>query len=216
MAGTDKSKKASLRLAQRSVGEILSGIRRENRWTLAQVSERTGVSISTLSKIENNISAPTYGVLTRLAAGLGVDFVEFLDMQAPVFAPGMRAVTRAGAGSAYETPIGRYLAMASELAAKTMQPMVVTVPLKRKRAPQFRSSHSGEEFLFVIEGTVEFYLEPYAPLLLNPGDSVYFDGSSKHGFASCGESEARILCVCLMGKSDMDGRVLVHDEEAGD
>ena len=193
-----------------SVGTVLSDIRHRNRWTLAEVSRRTGVSISTLSKIENNVSAPAYGVLTRLAAGLGVDFVELLGEQAPVFAPGMRAVTRAGKGTPYETPVGKYLAIASELAAKTMQPMVVSVPLKGKRAPQFRSSHSGEEFLFVIDGVVEFYLEPYAPLILNPGDSVYFDGSSKHGFASCGEREAKILCVCLMGKTDMDGRISTH------
>ena len=164
------------------------------------------MSISTLSKIENKLSAPAYGVLTRLASGLGVDFVELLGGHPPVFAPGMRAVTRAGAGMAYETPIGKYLAIGSELAAKTMQPMVVSVPPKGKRAPQFRSSHSGEEFLHVIDGVVEFYLEPYAPLILNPGDSVYFDGSSKHGFASCGQGDAKILCVCLVGKTDIEGR----------
>lgn len=215
MTGNRKSADAPPKVTGGSVGEVLSTIRRENRWTLAEVSSRTGVSISTLSKIENNHSAPAYGVLTRLAAGLGVDFVELLGMRAPVFTPGMRAVNRVGTGTPYETPIGKYLAIASELAAKTMQPMVVTVPPKRKRPPQFRSSHSGEEFLFVIEGVVEFYLEHYAPLVLNPGDSVYFDGLSKHGFASCGETDARILCVCLMGKTDMDGSVSVGGGEAG-
>ncbi len=194
-----------------SVGEVLSRIRRENRWTLAEVSRRTSVSISTLSKIENNQSAPAYGVLTRLANGLGVDFVELLGGHAPVFAPGMRAVTLAGKGVPYETPIGKYLAIGSELAAKAMQPMVVSVPPKGKRAPQFRSSHSGEEYLYVLEGVVEFYLEPYAPLILNPGDSVYFDGSSRHGFASCGEQDAKILCVCLMGKTDIDGRISTRE-----
>src|SRR5690606_24734949 len=165
-----------------SVGRVLSRLRRENRWTLAEVSKRTGVSISALSKIENNVSLPAYGVLTRLADGLGVDFVELLGERPPAFAPGMRTVTISGQGVPYDTPIGRYLAVGAELAAKKMQPMVVTVPPKKKRAPQFRSSHSGEEFLYVLEGTVEFYYEPHAPLILNQGDSVYFDGASRHGF----------------------------------
>lgn len=210
MAENRKATDAPSGAAGPSVGRILAGIRRENRWTLAEVARRTGVSISTLSKIENNHSAPAYGVLTRLATGLGIDFVELLGTRAPVFAPGMRAVNRFGTGTPYETPIGKYLAIASDLAAKTMQPMVVTVPPKGKRPSQFRSSHSGEEFLFVIEGVVEFYLEPYAPLILNPGDSVYFDGSSRHGFASCGTTDAKILCVCLMGKTDVDGHISAH------
>ncbi len=190
-----------------SVGDALSRMRRDNSWTLADVSKLTGVSISALSKIENNVSAPAYGVLTRLAAGLGVDFVELLGEHPPTFASGMRAVTRSGQGVPYETPIGRYLAVGAELAAKTMQPMVVVVPPKSKRAPQFRSSHNGEEFLYVLEGTVEFYLEPYEPLILNKGDSVYFDGASRHGFAGCNDREAEILCVCRMGKTDIDGHI---------
>ena len=60
-------------------GKFISRLRKEKGWTLAEVSKKTGVAISTLSKIENNKSSPTYEVLVRLAEGLGLDFVELMD-----------------------------------------------------------------------------------------------------------------------------------------
>ena len=61
-----------------NIGKALQRLRKDNGWTLSTVSEKTGVAISTLSKIENNQSSPNYDVLIRLAEGLGVDFVELV------------------------------------------------------------------------------------------------------------------------------------------
>ena len=61
-----------------NIGKALQRLRKDNGWTLSTVSAKTGVAISTLSKIENNQSSPNYDVLIRLAEGLGVDFVELV------------------------------------------------------------------------------------------------------------------------------------------
>ena len=68
---------------QSSVSQIISDLRKKNGWTLAEMSKRTGVSISSLSKIENGQSQPAYSVLTRLASGLDVDFAELVGAEAP-------------------------------------------------------------------------------------------------------------------------------------
>lgn len=179
------------------LGGMLSRLRFENRWTLAEVSRRTGVSISSLSKIENSQSAPAYSVLVRLAQGLGIDFAELIGSPTQKFATAARVITKAGTGTKYSTEMGLYEALAPELAAKSMQPMVIDIPVRSANALPVRSAHKGEEFVYVLEGEVIFQMEPYAPALLSKGDTVYFDASADHGFSSNTDRHSRILSVCL-------------------
>jgi len=187
-----------------AAGQVLSQLRSENGWTLADVAARTGVSISTLSKIENNQTSPAYGVLTRLASGLGVDFIHLIGGSGPQLANAARVITRAGSGTMFETAMGKYEALAAELARKIFQPMLIEIPLRRTLPQRTRSSHKGEEFVYVLSGSVEFLMDPYAPTRLDTGDSVYFDGSKSHGFCALGTKPAQILSVCLTSRSDLE------------
>ncbi|WP_454854974.1 helix-turn-helix domain-containing protein [Rhizobium binxianense] len=185
------------------VGAVLSRIRFENRWTLAEVSRRTGVSISSLSKIENNQSTPAYSVLVRLADGLGIDFTDLIGGSTQRFASAARVITRTGEGTAYVNRMGAYEALASGLAAKSMQPMIIDIPKRVGGQKTVRSAHKAEEFVYVLSGEVTFFMEPYAPVILRTGDSVYFDSASEHGFSSNGDKSARILSICLERSGDV-------------
>jgi mannose-6-phosphate isomerase-like protein (cupin superfamily) len=55
--------------------------------------------------------------------------------------------------------------------------------------------HSGEEYLYVLTGTMELHSDLYAPLPLAAGDSIYFDSGMAHGYVRTGES-CRVLSVC--------------------
>jgi uncharacterized cupin superfamily protein len=61
--------------------------------------------------------------------------------------------------------------------------------------------HSGEEFSVVLEGAVLFHTELYAPVLLQAGDSVYFDSSMGHAYLRVGDGPCRVLTVCSDGPS---------------
>jgi uncharacterized cupin superfamily protein len=78
-----------------------------------------------------------------------------------------------------------------------LQPLASRARSSQNAAP-VRSAHRGEEFVYVLEGDVVFPMEPYSPL--SQGDSVYFDGSSAHGFSSLLDRPARILSVSLVGR----------------
>ena len=177
-------------------GPALARLRKANGWTLSTVSRKTGVAVSTLSKIENNQTSPSYHVLMRLANGLGVDFVSFLDGRFTDFAPGSRSITRARDGVHYDTPLGQYEALSTELGNKAMEPMLVRVTLRTAPPPAERSTHGGEEFLYVLSGQVEFLMEPYTPVLLAAGDSVHFDGSMPHCCVAVGDADPLVLSVC--------------------
>jgi transcriptional regulator with XRE-family HTH domain len=185
------------------VSRILADLRKTNGWTLAEVSRRTGVSISALSKIENGQSQPAYSVLTRLASGLDIDFVDLLGGGSHArFTGAARAVTRAGTGTHFRTDMGFYEMLATDLAAKSLQPMLIEILPREPDSPSVRSAHRGEEFVYVVEGEVVFEMNPYTPLVLSVGDSVYFDGSMDHGFYALGPKPGRILSVCFTGSSE--------------
>ena len=178
-------------------GKSISRLRKEKGWTLAEVSKKTGVAISTLSKIENNKSSPTYEVLVRLAEGLGLDFVELMDGGSVRFAPGIRTINRSGQGVRYTTLLGDYQALSTELAYKALQPMIVRIPFDGSSHPHLFSEHSGEEFVYVLEGEIDFFMDRYAATRLDAGDSVHFDANMRHSFLALGGRDAVILVVCF-------------------
>lgn len=194
-----------------SVARILSDLRSENGWTLAEVSKKTGVSISALSKIENGQSQPAYSVLTRLSAGLGLDFTDLLEGRSvrPNFARAARTINRRGDGKRLENDIGVYRLLATELAAKALTPMVIDIPPQADTAAPARSAHSGEEFVYVLSGAVIFEMAPYAPVVLAEGDTVYFDAASEHSFYSTGPGKAQILSICYSGSGEAPDHLTV-------
>jgi hypothetical protein len=57
------------------------------------------------------------------------------------------------------------------------------------------SRHDGEEFLFILEGTVDVYIDEKPPVRLNRYDSVYHDSSVDHAYVSVGKHPARVVLV---------------------
>ncbi len=202
-----------------NLGKALQRIRKHRDWTLAKVAEKTGVAISTLSKLENNQSSPSYDVLIRLAEGLGMGLLELVKSESfSTFAPGARAINRGDKGVQYETPLGEYLALSSELAKKSMQPTLIRLP-KGKRAPEILSCHGGEEFVYVLRGRVKFYMEPYAPVDLEQGESAQFDSLMPHGFIALDEEDAWILAVCqfnMFSEEDSTESITPPGQSTGD
>ena len=93
-------------------GAALRALRMQRGWTLADVSERTDLPVSTLSKIENDRMSLTYDKLARISAGLGVDISQLFTPQI-VGMPGAtvngrRSITLAGQGQAIETDIPKW------------------------------------------------------------------------------------------------------------
>ena len=198
------SKPESRKLPARP-GAVVKALREQRRWTLADVSERTGLSVSTLSKVENGKMSLTYDKLYRISKGLDIDIGQlFAGGSAPngAAAPaargfsGRRSVSRQGEGSVIDTPNYGHVYPATDLLNKQMVP-IFGQP-KARTLDEFGEllRHSGEEFSVVLEGAVMFHTELYAPALLQAGDSVYFDSSMGHAYLRVGDGPCRVLTVC--------------------
>jgi transcriptional regulator with XRE-family HTH domain len=181
-------------------GAMLRAIRTERGWTLAQVSERTGLPIATLSKIENDKISLSYEKLVRISNGLGIDigrlFGAKADSAPEVVPTGRRSITRSGEGSAIETQSYSHLYPAADLLNKQIVPIIAELKARSRSefGPLIR--HGGEEYAIVLDGMVEFHTDLYAPVLLNKGDSIYFDSSMAHGYIAASDEPCRVLSVC--------------------
>jgi transcriptional regulator with XRE-family HTH domain len=196
-------------------GSILKALRAERGWTLAQVSELTGLPITTLSKIENEKLSLSYDKLVRISKGLGIDISRFFGMaEAPkepagITPSGRRSFTRAGDGSVIETRNYRHIFPAADLLNKQFTPVIAELRIHSRAdfGPLIR--HAGEEYAIVLEGRVEFHTELYAPMMLNKGDSIYFDSSMGHAYIAADKGPCRILSIC--SDSEVAGTLRAED-----
>ncbi len=178
------------------LGERLRQLRRERGLTLQEVATRSGLAVSTVSKVERGLMAPTYDRFSQLAEGLGVDIAELFSEQGERFRPGEFAIARRGEYQLHETENYVYEMLFPEVWGKAMTPMMGDLrAYETMRFDRF-VSHPGEEFLLVLSGRVTVSLEDMAPVVLETGESVYFDSRRGHLYAAAGSEGARILVVC--------------------
>lgn len=182
--------------ALKSLGERVRALRKSRGWTLTDLSKRSGLAISTLSKIERAELSPTYDRFMRLADGLGVDIGLLL---APKDAPDdIRdiAVTRSGEAIRHETEHYIYDMLCQEKRGRTMTPMLGEVKAHSIETFDRYVHHEGEEFVYVLAGELTLYFGGREPIRLLPGDSAYFRSELNHVYVSTGAERARFLVVC--------------------
>lgn len=184
------------------MGQRVKALREQRGLTLQSVADRSGLAISTISKIERGLMAPTYDRFTGLATGLGVDVAELFSPRGDQFETGTIDVARSGEFGYLETENYTYEMLFTDVRAKAMTPILGKLKPLEKMQFDRMVSHPGEEFLYVLSGSVVVQLEGQEDVTLASGDSIYFDSGRGHLYAAAGQEEARILVVCTqMGDS---------------
>lgn len=181
------------------LGRVLRERRAHHGWTLADVATMTGISASTLSKIENGLLSPTYDKILQLARGLGVEIADLFspgEASKPAVVVARRSVSRQHEGQRLDTEFYSYTYLCSDVAHKRIIPIRVEVRATEPEQMGGLSSHVGEEFVEVLQGRMRLYSEYYEPIELEPGDSVYLDSTMKHGYLSVGDQPCVIMVMC--------------------
>ncbi|SEJ45206.1 helix-turn-helix domain-containing protein [Paraburkholderia diazotrophica] len=197
---------ASSQIDHKAVGARLRDARKARGLTLMQLSEQSGIAVSTISKAERGDIALTYDKFAALAHALKLEFDA-------IFGRGRRAAAGSAASSAvshitptftasgqqmiYDTPNYEYGMLANDLTGKRMVPMRAHVRARKlSDFPDF-IRHSGEEFVFLLHGSLELRFDTGAVFELKPGDSLYFDSSVGHVYLSTGKKPAEVLVCCV-------------------
>ncbi|MGW7370193.1 helix-turn-helix domain-containing protein [Streptomyces sp. NPDC054841] len=167
------------------VGPRLRALRHERGATLAQLSETTGISLSTLSRLESGQRKPTLELLLPLARAHGVQLDELVGAP-PTGDPRIhpRPFTRHGQTF---VPLTRYLGGLH--AYKQILPVA-----KAPGARPEQQTHEGYEWLYVLSGRLRLALGEH-DLVLTAGEAAEFDTRTPHGFANAGEQPVEFLSL---------------------
>jgi len=192
------------------LGLCLKAARQARGLTLKQVAEKTGMALSTLSKVENGLMSLTYDKLLQLTSGLKMDIAELFSPTSPArsdAAPPVtarRSISRAGQGQIVNTKFYTYTYQCTDLIGKRMVPMITEVRARtlEEFGPLLR--HAGEEYFLVTRGTIAVHTEFYAPEILREGDGIYLDSTMGHAYLNAGDGpSAQGVCLCQSDSSDL-------------
>ena len=182
-----------------SSGSALKKIRQELGLTLSLVSERSGIPVSTLSKVENGKSPITLDRLASIGVALGVHMTDIMGFQKSADSsgtPGRRSITQRGQESVLTSPYGEYGYHAHDLLEKKFIPIVATIKAKSLADFGDYHRHDGDEFVYVLEGELLLYTDIYSPVHLHEHESIFFDSRIGHAYIAKGSSPCKIMIIC--------------------
>jgi transcriptional regulator with XRE-family HTH domain len=173
----------------KKIGERIREIRRRNNLTLKTLSEKTGISISMISKIETAKTSPPISTYANIACGLGITLGDLIlnDLQESDL-----SVVRSD-----ERPIisrGTYIGspLAFKKSKKKMEPFIFEYPIMKESHDFFQ--HDSEEMIFVIKGTIKFKYGKKT-IILKKGDCAYFNGKIPHGGRALNNRKAIAIII---------------------
>lgn len=174
----------------------LRALRRQHRLSLEQLAQRSGLTKSYLSKVERGISEPSISTVLKLAQAYDVgvarlvgDVEDGQDESISVVRHNEREkLVRHGESAGYN-----YEAIAGARLVKAMDPFIVHPPRPSQERP-VSQPHAGEEFMFVLKGSVNIEIGDQV-FDLNQGDSIYFDSELPHRTYTTSDEDAEVLVV---------------------
>ncbi|MBE9534879.1 MAG: helix-turn-helix domain-containing protein [Proteobacteria bacterium] len=184
------------------LGSKIRELRLKKNYTLQDVAAKTGLSKPFLSQIENDHVVPPVATLLRLARAFNVNLAHFFQDEV---GSDKIAITRHNERIRVEKrPHHRkgevnyvYETLETKKTNKQMEPFLVEFPVQDSSEMVFMN-HDGEEFLHVLEGTLEFRSVSRVEVL-ESGDSIYFESDLSHSFRCLGKKAARAIVVVWSG-----------------
>ncbi|OOG36739.1 helix-turn-helix domain-containing protein [Polaromonas sp. A23] len=172
--------------------------RKARRLTLKDLSGRSGVALSTLSKMELGQISVSYEKLAAVARALALDVGQLFDARAaaPVGAKAPSVVwSSAGTAPAYSSGNYDYRMLATGFPGKRMTPLYGRiVARKRDQFPDF-IRHQGQEFVMVLAGRVAIHFETGETIELGRHETAYFDSGVGHIYLSLGRGDGQVVVV---------------------
>ena len=168
------------------IGAKIKSIRESKQLSTQEVSERSGLSIEQIERIEGNIDFPSLAPLIKIARVLGVRLGTFLDDQAEL---GPVICRKKDSNDTNSIGFSN-----NDSKARHMEPFLIDVAPSEEGVDFVLSTHEGEEFIYVLEGILEINYGKNT-YILEEGDSIYYDSIVAHHVHAAADNTAKILGV---------------------
>jgi transcriptional regulator with XRE-family HTH domain len=201
-----------------TLGAVIRGLRDGNGWTLREMSERAGIPVSTLSKVEHNRLTLTYDKLQELSARLNIRmsdlFAESEPASTATSVTARRSIGTRDNAFRVQTANYDYYYLCAELRRKRMIPNITTI--RARSLDEFGElvHHSGEEFIYVLKGRIVVHTEFYDQVTLEQGQSIYIDSNMGHAYVTGPDCDEAVTLAVMSSADDdlMDSLITMHGE----
>ncbi|MBO4797257.1 MAG: cupin domain-containing protein [Candidatus Methanomethylophilaceae archaeon] len=186
----------------REIAERIAAMRELCGITAGEMASVVGKPEEEYLEYESGTRDFSFTFLYKCAERFGIDMVELLTGDNPHLS-GFTLV-RSGQGLPMKRRIGfQYQHLASNFKNKLSEPFVVFAPYieEDQTAPIRVSTHAGQEFDYILEGTLRFSHDGRV-MDLGPGDSVYYDSGKPHGMFATSAAGCRFIAVVMRGAED--------------
>lgn len=179
----------------RQIGERLQGLRDALDLSIEEMASDCQISVEQYQAIELGKSDISVSTLQRIARRFEIPLDVLMFGEEPKMSAYF--LTRKGTGISVErTKAYKYESLASGFRNRKADPFIVTVEPKPEDTPMYYNTHSGQEFNLVIEGRLLLSING-KELVLNPGDSLYFDSSLPHGMKALDGKTVKFLAIVM-------------------
>ena len=191
-----------------TTAERLKGLRIEANLTPAVMAKATDVTEAEYLAIEAGKSDPSFTFLFKCATKFGVDLSQLVTGADPHLRS--YTVSRAGEGMDIRRKEGfDYLHLAPLLRNRLAEPFMVTAKYSKalEHGAIALTSHGGQEFNYIIEGTLKVQIEDKIEIA-HAGDSLLYDASKRHGMVAAGGKDCKFLSLVIpngQGEDDQHG-----------
>ena len=184
------------------IASRVKALRKKNGWRLHDLSEKTGISVATLSKLENGKTKLNFSTVNKLAQGIGV---AVTDLTSPGLAHTKdTTMTLGGGGVVFETRDVDYEVLCADYTGGNQGYAKLSVKARTLDPNLPWHRHPGKEFIYVLKGILVLHTEDREQITLKSGDSLLFDSSIGHHYISAGRGETQLLLsLSLQGYSNV-------------
>lgn len=182
------------------VGQRVREIRKSRGISAEALADEIGIGLDALVQIESNLVSPPLGTLMKLARYLGAEAGTLIagegEKSYSIVRKDERHQVERVASAAARNRDYSYMSLVSEVKDRHMEAFLVK--LEPHSAHQEKSVHQGEEFLFVLDGSLSVQIGD-AQEVVGMGDSIYFHSSVPHLVTAAGQEAALALAVIYSG-----------------
>ena len=179
----------------KEIGSRIFELRDLSEISAEEMAEYLKIDVEKYKEYENGISDIPASILYEIAQKLSVDMGLLLtgeETRMHIF-----TVTRKGKGTSVERRKQyKYENLAEKFIHKKAEPFIVTVDPKDMEKEPSKNSHPGQELDYVLEGTLNFYIHNNE-LILEEGDSIFFDSSYEHAMEALNDKSAKFLAIVM-------------------
>ena len=177
------------------IAERIKELREISGLSTISLAQELGISLDLMIQYESGKVDIPVGFLYKVAHKFGIELTAILTGENPRLH--VYCVVRNDKGLSVERRKQyKYESLASNFINKKAEPFIVKIEPETEPAPMDFNSHPGQEFNYVLEGTLKILIDTHE-IVMNVGDSIYFDSAYKHAMKAMNQTPVKMLAIVL-------------------